>query len=242
MKNKKINSLNKLFFQRKNTKGSHVGIILSFTFFITFLIFTYAVLGPVITREGERDNSLDELENLVNQEIYENIISIRLYNSSTIEECISIDKPSNNFEIESLIVKNSTGTEITSSIVSDKIWIESGNGFSKIYLSNNAFKSTNTSFNPPCTSISYDSLLNQSKITEKKILDLVNKSVSNYSSLQNNFGVNYEFDILFDYKNGTIIGERRSDVKEDIYARTLNTEYLSLKAEEKIGDVILKIW
>ncbi|MEA3414257.1 MAG: hypothetical protein U9Q99_01900 [Nanoarchaeota archaeon] len=236
-----MNNLNKLFFQRKNTKGSHVGIVLSFTIFITFLVFTYAILGPIIVKDGERGNSLNELENLIKEEISKNVFSIRLYDSSSAGGCISIDKPSNNFENESFIVLNSSETELNSAIESTKLLIESGNNFIKGYFSEDIFEDTNASLSG-CTATNYDSILNETKIVEKKILEIIYQSVYNYSSFQEKLGVNYEFEILFDYKNGTIIGERKGDIKEDIFAKTLNIEYLDLKAKKKIGDIILRIW
>jgi hypothetical protein len=236
-----MKKLNKLFSLQKNKKGSHVGIVLSFTIFITFLVFTYAVLGPIVVKDSERDNSLDELENIVSGMIESPIFSIRYYDSSSSGGCISFDKPSNGFENESFIVLDSSSTELDSSISSGSLLVESGAGFIKGYYSEDVFDDTNSTLSS-CSSVSYDNILNETKITEKKILELVNQSLNNYSLFHENLYTNYEFEILFDYKNNTIIGERKGNINEDVFARTLNIEYLDSKANKKIGDLILKIW
>ena len=44
-----------------NKKGSHVGVVVSFVIFITFLIFLYSILQPVTFRERNKDYILDYL-------------------------------------------------------------------------------------------------------------------------------------------------------------------------------------
>jgi len=45
----------------KNKKGSHVGVVVSFVIFVTFLVFLYVILHPVTAREREKQYILDYL-------------------------------------------------------------------------------------------------------------------------------------------------------------------------------------
>ncbi len=42
-------------------KGSHIGVMLSFGIFVTFLVFLYSVLQPIIEREQDKKLILDDL-------------------------------------------------------------------------------------------------------------------------------------------------------------------------------------
>ena len=42
-------------------KGSHIGVMLSFGIFVTFLVFLYSVLQPIIEMEQEKKLILDDL-------------------------------------------------------------------------------------------------------------------------------------------------------------------------------------
>jgi len=45
----------------KNKKGSHVGVVVSFVIFVTFLIFLYTIIQPATVREKDRQYLLDYL-------------------------------------------------------------------------------------------------------------------------------------------------------------------------------------
>ena len=45
-----------------NKRGSHVGVILSFAIFITFMVFLYFIIEPAIRIQGDKQNILDNLE------------------------------------------------------------------------------------------------------------------------------------------------------------------------------------
>ena len=38
----------------KSKKGSHVGVVVSFVIFVTFLIFLYTIIQPATVREKDR--------------------------------------------------------------------------------------------------------------------------------------------------------------------------------------------
>ena len=42
-------------------KGSHVGVVVSFVIFVTFLVFLYTIVQPATVREKDRQYLLDYL-------------------------------------------------------------------------------------------------------------------------------------------------------------------------------------
>jgi hypothetical protein len=46
-----------------NKKGSHIGFILSFAIFITFIVFLFVVFNPIVNFRQDKSISLNQLEN-----------------------------------------------------------------------------------------------------------------------------------------------------------------------------------
>ena len=46
----------------KNHRGSHVGVVISFVIFVTFLTFLYAILQPAIKLSGDEPGTLKYIE------------------------------------------------------------------------------------------------------------------------------------------------------------------------------------
>jgi len=48
---------------RKSRKGTHVGVVISFMIFVTFLVFLYTIIQPAIRTNISKQAPLDYLEN-----------------------------------------------------------------------------------------------------------------------------------------------------------------------------------
>ena len=223
----------------KNKRGSHVGIVISFTFFIAFIIFAYSIFAPSLITKSQMQDSIKVLEDAFKERIKEDVFIIRTYDSDS--TCISISKPSNSFSNENIIARNSS-SKINSGIYGDNIIIDGQKGFVKVYFSSDSFNFENHTSFSSCDQENTQSLTLENKYLENKILYWVNQSVSNYSDFHSELGANFEFEVLFDYKNGTIIGDRGKNVKTDVFAQTLTIEYLSYEAQDKVADLIFSVW
>ncbi len=224
----------------KNKRGSHVGIILSFTLFIGFLIFSYVLIGPTLRMNPELKESLTILKKEIIQELSEEIIFIWVYSESSL--CSQIDLPDNSFENIQVFVINGTGEEVPSYFDTSKIYLQNLNGFTKIHISNSSFENESTSSLSGCQQVEIKSSLHEERIAEKRIIEMIGRIDNDYTNFREEFGFYGDLNILFKYSNGTQIGTKNVETNTNIYSESIFINYLSLKAEEKTGELIIRLW
>lgn len=225
---------------KKNKKGSHVGIIVSFTLFITAIIFLYSIVGSPIKTNKDKENSITDLKNNFFNFAKEKVVIARIYNNGS---CIEFNTPDcvddnyNSFAIN-------YGVEVGSSISADKTSVSSFNGLSKVYYTktslNGSLEETGS-----CLEVNPDNIEIKEMIIENQILKIVNDSTNNESKVRNDLKISNsdEFSIVFFYPNSTYIGDRkRENLKDDIFARTYGIHYLSNKGIEEYGKIEFRIW
>ncbi|MDO8528718.1 MAG: hypothetical protein Q7S06_02400 [Nanoarchaeota archaeon] len=147
-----------------NKRGSHVGAMLSFVIFITFLIFLYSILQPALKIEGSKEDMVDYLTGKLRENFTEQLLSISItineaytgdYISSG-KSCLNakniltgIEQPSIGLNRDLLIIKNSSNSILPYIIETDDLSIKTGlhfDGFFKVYSS----KYIETSKCPTC--------------------------------------------------------------------------------------------
>jgi len=229
---------------KKNKKGSHVGIILSFTLFITFLIFIFIIIGPPTNLTIEKNELIPILERSILEKISEEIITIRIYDKENLTGCVQTSIPENDFTNPTFLVFDSDLEEIASDSVSSQFLLEGGRNFTKIHFSNGSFSQNQELSIGGCTDIGADSITREERITEKLILNLMGEIQTEYDEIKNNLGISIqdEINLLFDYLNGTRLGIDTTKPKSNVYAETIKIDYLNPNAEEKIGEIIIQIW
>ncbi|MCK9596064.1 hypothetical protein M0R19_02690 [Candidatus Pacearchaeota archaeon] len=78
-------------FFPKNRRGSHVGMILSFVIFITFIVFLYVVLRPSVTTSEDKKATLTYIERQILENVSANFTSTSVSIDKNIpESCVSI--------------------------------------------------------------------------------------------------------------------------------------------------------
>ena len=82
-------------------RGSHVGVILSFVIFITFLIFLFSALQPTLKIEKDKEATLEYITNSIVELSSDNmtIENVVVDNTGNNYECVIIDKLEDNKEI-----------------------------------------------------------------------------------------------------------------------------------------------
>ncbi|MEK6875636.1 MAG: hypothetical protein AABX30_03055 [Nanoarchaeota archaeon] len=124
---------------KKSKKASHVGIIISFLIFITFLFVIFSYIYPPSRISNDKTFALDYLKTSLIEKFSTNLTtaSIRIYITEAIESCFTISNPDPSQE--KVIVKDENGNQIKASVVlSDsniKIDDDGSKTFYKIYLS-----------------------------------------------------------------------------------------------------------
>jgi hypothetical protein len=224
----------------KNKKGSHVGTVLSFTIFILFLIFAYVIIGPVGKFNDQKENSLYFLGEAVLSNVSDQVIVSYLYGGNNTGGCIEINTPAG---FTNAISLNSSEEEISSIIEGSKTSVQGGYNLTKVFFSKGYFDNSSVLTPGTCVALPLKSQLNETRILEKKIINLINLIESDYSSVKDSLGFSdYEINIRFEYSNGTVIGLEKEDVKASRYAEEKILNYLDTKAREKTGKLILEIW
>ena len=228
----------------KNKKGDHIGTVISFILFITFVVFLYSITSPSLKSDKSEENLLVYLENKIIENVSIDLNSMSVSFSSGSENCLQV---SNYPSASNVIVQNSTGGVVNSEVSSGDLFIEiSSEEFFKIYSSESIFNS------PSWDSASCNSLSNpdvglsrtEKKVSEEKILELINLYKLDYDGLKTYFNVpnSREFGLDFIYNNNTPVFTDTPNISENIYTTKVAIEYFDKEANVLQGFVNIKVW
>jgi hypothetical protein len=232
----------------KNKKGSQVGIVMSFTIFIISLIFIFTLISPPVSVDKSKLYSMEVLERNVRNNISENIGLILLsQGSEDLEDCLSFSTSELDFNYNYFIVKDYLSQEVASGgSVSGTIYFDKtgNNNLFNVYFSNHEFNRELETSNTGCDSAKVYSVLEKEIIIQENIEKLILNYQTNYSETKEYIGISNadEFNVFFIYENGTKIGTEKDKLNTNIFAKTIQLQYLDNKANEKVGELILKIW
>ena len=229
--------------ERRNKKGTHVGIILSFVLFITFLMFMMVVLKPSSEREAEKRYNIDLLKNSLLNKIEKEVYTVSISNSlaRTDEDCISV---SDEYSSSDFGTVNHLGENIGAVRSGDNIiafW--TGEPLIKISYSK-GFQHLNNSEVSYCITGEIENIKQSNEIFEESIKEIISNYSSDYEQVRTLLGIpqNEEFGIRFKYGNGTIIGNETRDIKSDIFVESFQVSYLDKFSNKKMGELILYAW
>jgi hypothetical protein len=251
----------------RDKKGSHVGMIISFVIFITFVIFIFVVLKPAIDTGGARQTNLDDAEIKLIQNISANftIISFGLASgiSNPNQQCIKFQGIITILGIHPpyrMIIKNEESetqeaymfeTDPSSPSFFPDIMINRGtmsNTFFKIYESPN-FDPIEVNTGIECNilhdnqyqigSVYYGKYAFESAV--RKLIVVYNE---NYSAVKENLKITPGNDFSFSLRlsNGTIIEAAQETNAKNIYVQETPMQYIDTDANIKSGYLITKIW
>jgi hypothetical protein len=233
-------------------KGSHVGVVLSFVIFVTFIIFLYLVVQPTIELEDKK-NFQEILEGEIIEKTSADLTSVSVVVEEEDKICVQLLDFFTKTEIGNrIIVKNEDGS-VLSAIISDddeSLYVpkNSGDSFIKIHESNE--------FNPlgdgkieDCEELKEDQydlglVKTNKQIFETKIIELINNYNTDYEALKEKLNVETggEFGFSFTYNNGTIIGTKERDISISVYADNTPIQYISENADSNSGYLNVKVW
>jgi len=240
-----------------NKKGSHVGVVLSFVVFITFLIFLYSTLEPAIKTDRDKQFVLDYLEkefikNFSNDLTLVTISLNETYNPQS--NCINISHV-NGVSGMNLIVKNEQNAPVKSNNQNNSIEIdinETGEQkkFFKIYYSEEYFSLyPKTNYNSCDNSLegsnySIGLFKTDNYIFESKILKFLDIYNYDYEKLRNelNIPLGSDFGFNFKNKNGIIIGTGEKNLSASIYVNEISIQYIDNEANIGSGSITIKAW
>ncbi len=244
----------------RNCSGSHVGVIISFVIFITFIVFLYVVISPAVKTGESKDTSADYIVNKITENVSANftsaaikIVSIRNPGTNCIQlknflAFLNIPPP------YSLIVKNETGgiesayygsgTDFANLVINRKNKI---NLFFQIYVSPELHKSLAVNTISPCNSVTdYNISLVKTQMYafENSTYDLINYYKTDYEKLKDEFNIapGTEFGFGFIRSDGTRIEVGNVTVSVDIFAEEIPVQYIDDRANLLSGFINIKVW
>lgn len=214
-------------------------MIISFTLFITALMFIYFLVTSLIINPNNAKNSLGTVEGNIISSVSSEVWVLRFYNTSS-PTCFESTLPELIAGGQSEGIGNSGPVY---SQVNGKNVSFNGTGFIKIFYSNKIVNSKPFS-GSGCIFISPDSEMKEEMVLQENIISLISNFSQNYDVTKNALGVpsGMDMDIKFKYKNGTIIGGGAPTPETNVYAGSIELNYLSFNGSYETGTLGVKIW
>lgn len=236
-----------------NKRGSHVGMMISFIVFVTFLIFVRIIFEPAINSVDTKEKFIEGIENKILENISEEtlITTISVVSPAT---CVSITSFISGFNgYEGIVIKDENGNVVSNSISpsdSDTLQIERTSStldFLKIYSSDGFDSSQEESLS--CTALVEDSTYyvratkRKTYVFEERMESLVS-NYDNYESFKKNLNLpnDTEISVELELGNGTIMGTTQKNITANIYTRESSVEYIDSNANVLSGKLRVKIW
>lgn len=234
----------------KNKKGTHVGMILSFLVFVTFLAFLYSVTQPLTQVKRDKLDLIEYLEVELLKEFSEDLSTITI--NLTVENCISISNIDSELLGMAAVVKDDNENIINSSMEGEIIKVDTTDqDILKFYYSNE-FKSG--SYTGSCDLLEegedYSIRLFRIKkeIFKSKIIKLLGdleSGLETYENLKERLGVPFGDEFGFTFKDSNkepIAGTEEKEVSTNIYVHEIPIQYIDNEANINPGFLSIRVW
>lgn len=235
--------------QRGKRAASHVGVVISFVIFITFLTFLYSILIEPSVNKSSKESVLESLKINVKEYISSDLTTITIVIKNMPQSCIRLNNLISDFEINSkIIVKNEEENVQTAYVLSNDLEISRDsvdNVFFKIYSTEN-FAEVSSEGETPCNPTTHEEGLIRTKnyVSEKKVADLLDDYETDYETLKKDLQISpgNEFGFGFIYSNKTIVKTKETPETLDIYAVEMPVQYFDNDSQVHMGRINLKVW
>lgn len=241
-----------------NKKGSHVGIVVSFVIFVTFLVFLYTIIQPVTVRERSKDYVLEYLTlNLIgNSTGNMTTMIIDVTESTGNQDCLNMqDFPEvPESERNNLLIKNSSDFIFPYEYRGNEdVWIQTGTNFIgilKVYFGSDLEKSplsTATGCNPRAYTVGYVKTF--SEIFETKMVEMNETYYADYEGLKAYLGIppGTEFNFyIYDSQRSEppVISAENQEPPTDrsVFVEETPIQYSDENGNKLFGFLVVKIW
>lgn len=242
---------------KKNRKASHVGMIISFVVFVTFIIFLYSIVRPAINTGQDKKTMADYLVTQLIANISNNFTSTSVEISSEKnpqQECAMLQAFLVLSEIPPVVIvqdKSKTEQDAFTNRAGDLgIYRTSGgNLFFRIFSSPEFPALTNKEKPPECEYVLDDDysvgIIKKDVLPFKKNLDyLLNYYNENYEQIKISLNVppGTEFGFGFTQSDGTRTDAGNPPSSVDIYSAEIPIQYVDENVEILSGFINIKVW
>ncbi len=241
-------------------RGSHVGMVLSFVIFVTFLIFLFSIVEPAIRMQRDKESLLDYLKIELIERFSADLTSASVTINKTLpQDCVKLlDLVTELSIVPVVIVKGKLGKIFPNKIEGDDLKIDRGEEeieefFFKIYYAEELEEVIGWTFDGECKS--YDKDLEQytiglvrtdEYIFEKEVIKLIEQcgSEEGYDNLKDDLNIpsGSEFGFSLIYGNETRIGTEEKNISTNVYAREIPVQYVDREANVNSGFINILVW
>jgi hypothetical protein len=231
----------------KSKKASHVGVILSFVIFITFLIFLFSIFGSPIKFSQSKEPLLDYMEIEIDNSLTTNLTVMTISPEPTTNNCIQINDASLSVSSLKAVVKDKDNNLVPSKVIGDYLYIKwTHQQFFKIFYAEDLVEGNDYSGSNCYQLVNSDinSYREDYYFSEKKINKLISDIKTNYTKLKMDLGLpaNDDFSISFTDAEGNVTQAGQKEVTTDIYSRQIPVQYFDSLAKVNSGFINLKVW
>jgi len=244
IKNKRLSQVRSALPMLGQRKGSHVGFVISFVIFITFVVFMYLILNSRIDFGQGKTNSLEYVKGETIERISGNLTSSSVaIGQASPQNCVHLK----DFFLKTgisdrFIVRSDSGNVLQSGKSSNDLFVvRNGNIFFRVYGSEE--------FGVGGAAISNCQLLSEGsqyfvglikdsrEIFESKIIGLFNNYIGDYENLKKDMKISSgdEFGFRFIYNNGTEIKTPEKNITINIYVDRASIQYIKTDAARESG-------
>ncbi len=223
-------------FFPKSRRGSHVGVIASFSIFILFLIGIYLVSEPAFKVNKDKKALLEYTKNALIEK-FSSHLTIAVIKPGT--NCSTLSDSLVGVDNVYALAKDANGNPIGASYSGSNLIVDSGNEPLWIYYSKIPFNNVSGS-GSGCPVPPIESIRDSNEIFESKIKD----GIENFTSLKDSLNIppGSQLGLGFQYHNGTVIRTNEINVSEDIYSEEKNIQYIDKNANSLAGKLTIKVW
>ena len=253
-------------FRKKEKKGSHIGIVLSFTLFVGFVFFFYSMVQPILKYET-KSNQIELLRERVIKETSKelNSFSVRIdWSGQTNPTCVKLVSFIDEVNIgEEIIVRNNENALDFYLSGSDLFVKTYEDPFIKVYESS-GFEGNETEISG-CAELNKGPsgyllglIRTEERVFEAEVIRLIDEYSENYEDVKERLAVpkGNDFGIGFSYSNGTELGfsyidgifvstgnsELTPPQTANVFVDEIPIEYISADASRKIGTLKIILW
>ncbi len=226
--------------------GTHVGIVISFAIFITFLVFLYSVLEPAIVKQKDKETLLNYLSTEIIKEMSTQLISLSVsFDGQTNPACIKINHPSGTENMR-VITKNIHNQIKDQQSNENELLIKSdaGENLYKVYYSVEEFENSEISGLSGCQDGQIAQANQREEIFVSKVITFKEKYENDKETLKDELNVpaGSGFDFRFIKNDGSEISVSNGEISSSVYASEIPVQYVDSEANIKGGKLIIRVW
>lgn len=231
--------------RKKSKRGSHVGVVLSFIVFVTFLIFLYTVLEPAIKNQTDKSQELERVGNNLLLRIEGEIKVVTIINkTSAIGDCLEVDKDNLIVSGDNILAKDASNNLLASNI-SDTIKVEWNPETSLIwvYLSKE-LPPQNEDTLTDCEEGMITLVQEKEYVFYEKLNETLFDYNESYDELKERLGVSpqSDFSFSFAYNNGTEIKTPEKTYSGNVFVKEIPIQYMDERANVQQGFIYVRLW